>query len=193
MDIIHKDKSQRFLTIPVRFLAKTDMSHRNNCQRGSKSPSNSQGFHQQSTVSAVGLTITGMSNKRTGPISTRVGWEGGDGGLLLENFLRRPNFQNKPTTKPCLQQNCVYYIFYAILKWRRNGYKQTSINCQYAMILPMAIAAARKMKMSPEKIDDTRLKPVFHLRIFSREATFFELFFSSEQIIVFHAKRNLQH
>ena len=26
------------------------------------------------------------------------------------------------------------------------------------MILPMAIAAARKMKMSPEKIDDTRLR-----------------------------------
>ena len=42
-----------------------------------------------------------------------------------------PNFQNEPTTKPCLQQNCAYYIFYAILKWHRNGYKRSNINWQY--------------------------------------------------------------
>ena len=56
---------------------------------------------------------------------------GGGSGLRTENFWLSPNFQNEPTTQPCRQQNCPYYIFYAILKWHRNGHKQNNINWQY--------------------------------------------------------------
>ena len=64
-------------------------------------------------------------------ISVRDRFQLGGWGLLPENFFRHLNSQNEPTTKPCLQQNCAYYIFYAIVKWHRNGYKQSNINGQY--------------------------------------------------------------
>ena len=92
----------------------------------------------------------------------------GDWGLLPENFLHRPNFQNERTTKSCLQQNCAYYMFYTILKRHWNGYKQNNINWQYVksrsserFLLDPRLwedkDSARKMEMLPEKIDYARI------------------------------------
>ena len=63
-------------------------------------------------------------------ISVRDRFQRGGWGLFPESFLHRLNSQNERTTKPFLQQNCAY-IFYAILDWHRNGYKQNNINWQY--------------------------------------------------------------
>ena len=102
-------------------------------------------------------------HKRTGPIST---W--GAEACCLKIFYVARIFQNEPTAKPCLQQNCAY-IFYAILKWHRNGYKQNNINWQYIKSKSAELffsqipgyekikISARKIEMLLEKIDDVRI------------------------------------
>ena len=60
---------------------------------------------------------------------------------------------NQPPSH-AFKKTALYIIFYAILKWHRNGYKQNNINWQHAITLSVTIAAASKMEMSSKKIDD---------------------------------------